>query len=499
MKNITTEIRKYKKDYLVVGFFLILSSVIRIAPIIRGDIPFLFDQGRDMVAVKQIVIDHKLTLIGPFTGLQGVFQSPLHFYLLAIPFILSHGNPAAETGMMAILALIGIFLCYFLGRKMIDSLFGIFLSALFAFSPASISMSSYFWNPNWIPFLMILFYYFLYKSIFADNKFWPWVGLIVGIIAQFEVAFGLPLFISLFIIVVLFKIKALKSFHFWLIIPVFFITFLPQIFFDIRHQFLMTKTIFSFIHGNTESVGGSIPFPTRLFYRIDEIQRATIISISNDKLIDYLLCIPIIIFLCIAPMARMTKELKRFALFTIVPVLFFIIFLFYPHEAWSWYWIGLQTSYYFILAFIFSIFMRYKWATMLFSWIMITLWVVSTIFPRIAHIPEMLPGDAGTLRHQIGVVDSLYHDANGQSFGVFVYTPPIYDYAYQSLFLWKSYEYHYAPTKDKHGIFYLIIEPDKEHPYAIKGWKETVIKTGKVLWDKTLPGDITIEKRTGKE
>lgn len=127
MKKITTDIILHKFEYLLIVAIMLISAVVRFSPLVQYDIPFLFDHGRDMLAVKQIAVDHKLTLIGPFTGLQGVFQSPLHFYQLTIPFLISGGNPAGGTWMMAILALVGIFLCYILGRKMVGSAFGLIL------------------------------------------------------------------------------------------------------------------------------------------------------------------------------------------------------------------------------------------------------------------------------------------------------------------------------------------------------------------------------------
>lgn len=498
MKKITTDIILHKFEYLLIVAIMLISAVVRFSPLVQYDIPFLFDHGRDMLAVKQIAVDHKLTLIGPFTGLQGVFQSPLHFYLLTIPFLISGGNPAGGTWMMAILALVGIFLCYILGRKMVGSAFGLILSVFFAFSPTSLAFSAHFWNPHWIPFLMILLYFFLYKSVFVDTKFWPWVGLFVGLIAQFEVAFGLPLFICICLIAVFFSLRSLKTISFWMMFPVFLATFFPQMLFDVRHQFLMTKTILGFLHGSTASVGGVIPFPTRFFYRINEIQLATIFSVSDNRVVDYILFLPIIIFLFSASLLKMKKELKIFALFAFIPVSFFIAFLLYSHEAWSWYWIGLQTSYYFLLAYVLSIFFREGRKEIIFASAMVALFIIATIIPEITRVGSVSPGDTGTLKNELRVIDFIYKDANYQPFGEFVYTPPIYDYAYQYLFWWKSKQYGYAPTKNKNGIFYLIIEPDKEHPYAINGWKETVIKSGKVVWDKTFSGNITVEKRIGK-
>src|SRR5579871_1266589 len=116
MEKVHSTISKKTFDYIILGILVFFSGLIRFVPLFQGNVPFLFDQGRDMLAVKQIVVGHKLTLIGPFTGLQGVFQGPLHYYLLAIPFIITKGNLFAEYGLMVVLSLIGIVLCYFIGK-----------------------------------------------------------------------------------------------------------------------------------------------------------------------------------------------------------------------------------------------------------------------------------------------------------------------------------------------------------------------------------------------
>ncbi len=285
--------------------------------------------------------------------------------------------------------------------------------------------------------------------------------------------------------------------YFWSMIPVFLLTFTPQMLFDIRHQFLMTKTILGFLHGANSGTGEVIPFMTRLSYRIDEIQKATIFTIANNRASAYIVALSLPIFFISGLFFRWKKDLRIFSLFVIIPVLFFITFLFYPHSAWSWYWIGLQTSYYFLLAFVLRIFLRQQRLFIGFSLIVLCLWIATTIIPEVLSLAIITKGDTGTLRNELRIIDFVYRDAKGKPFGEFVYTPPVYDYAYQYLFWWKSKQYHYAATKDKNGIFYLILEPDKEHPDVPNGWKETVIKTGTVLWENVFPGNITIEKRMG--
>src|SRR5690348_2771954 len=108
MKRIYSLLLTNKIDFIIIAVFVLISGLIRFIPLFEGNVPFLFDQGRDMLAVKDIVLGHKLTLIGPFTGLQGVFQGPWHYYLLAIPFVLTGGNLFAEYGMVIVFALMGI-------------------------------------------------------------------------------------------------------------------------------------------------------------------------------------------------------------------------------------------------------------------------------------------------------------------------------------------------------------------------------------------------------
>ena len=54
---------------------------------------FWFDQGRDAKIVWDIWHSHKLTLIGPTTGIEGIFLGPFYYYLITPAYILGGGNP----------------------------------------------------------------------------------------------------------------------------------------------------------------------------------------------------------------------------------------------------------------------------------------------------------------------------------------------------------------------------------------------------------------------
>jgi len=81
---------------------LILGIVLRSQETISRNFVFLIDQGRDMMAVKSILYDHHLTLIGPYTSLQGVFQGPIWYYLLSVFTFLFGGDPWGSVGPLGV-------------------------------------------------------------------------------------------------------------------------------------------------------------------------------------------------------------------------------------------------------------------------------------------------------------------------------------------------------------------------------------------------------------
>lgn len=496
--KIGKELKKYKFDYLLLSVFLLATALIRFTPIVTGNFPFLFDHGRDLLDVKKIVVDHHMTLIGPFTGIQGVFQGPYHYYLLAIAFIIGNAHPAAGTFFMAILGVIGVLLCYILGKKILGRTFGILAALIFAVAPSSIAFSQHFWNPHWIPFLMVTFYFALYKSIFDNKKYLVLSWFLAGCMAQFEIADGLWMFPVLILSYILLDRKAFLSRWFYVGLLTYGILFIPQAFFDFRHQFLMTKSIIGLFQGKNLSLGEIIPFAARPSLRLSQLLNATAYSFSYNQILGNVFLAVGFLYTVYVCLTKQIKQLKVIVLFLTAPVVYYIIFVLFPRPAWSWYWIGLQVSYYFFIAYVFSQLLKFNPIIKYGAILLLGVWAVVTVWGY-HTFPVYDDQGTGIFKNEMRVINYIYKDADGKPFSEFVYTPPVYDYAYQYLFWWAGTRiYHYVPRKNKTGVFYLIIEPDTQRPAAPNGWKETVIKTGKVQWDKVFPGNITLEKRIGE-
>lgn len=496
-ERVLREVKAHYIDYILLVIIIGLSAYVRLAPVVTGDFPFLFDHGRDMLEVKRIVIDHKLTLLGPFTGLSGLYQSPLHFYLLAVPFVLTGGNPAGELYFLAGLFLVGIGVSYAIGRTLFNPAAGVITALFFALTPTSVSNTTIFWNPYWIPVLMLPFIYFFYRGLFDSNKYLPWAGLCAGLIAQCEFAFGCVLVPVFFLLFLFYVPKFFKNKYVWFTVFAFFITFLPQVAFDLRHDFLMSKSIVHFFSGRNTSLGDALPLSTRVQYRLNELNGVTVSALSQFDLFRllflFLMCISAFVLMR-SKDSRIKHTLVFFLSFIVVYYVFFVVF---PRPAWSYYWIGLPVVYYFLAGFLLSyIFNLNRSGTLIVSTLLF-FWTIATYANFFGH-PEVSRDKAGTFSNMLRVVDAVYDDSKGKPFGAFVYTPPIYSYAYDYLFWWRGRtKYNRTPTASKDGLFYLVIEPNDDKPWESDGWKKTKIISGKTIWTKEFQGKITVERREG--
>src|SRR3989344_8542707 len=111
MKNKTLEI-------ILLLFILGVALLPRSIEVLNKNYIFGFDQGRDYLAVKSIVVDHKLTLIGSeigagSAGFQGIFHGPFYYYSLSLPFALTNGDPYGGVVLMFLFGMSSVVFSYF--------------------------------------------------------------------------------------------------------------------------------------------------------------------------------------------------------------------------------------------------------------------------------------------------------------------------------------------------------------------------------------------------
>src|SRR3989338_3182569 len=97
------------KNTKIILLILLVGILYRLALTADGNFLFNMDNARDMVDVREMVVLGKLRLIGPTSAIEGLYNGPFWYYLLAVPFILSGGDPYASIIMEITLWAIGGF------------------------------------------------------------------------------------------------------------------------------------------------------------------------------------------------------------------------------------------------------------------------------------------------------------------------------------------------------------------------------------------------------
>jgi hypothetical protein len=60
---------------------------------------FYFDQGRDANVILDLLQFHKFFLIGPTTGIAGIFRGPFYYYLITPAYFLGNGSELIILGL----------------------------------------------------------------------------------------------------------------------------------------------------------------------------------------------------------------------------------------------------------------------------------------------------------------------------------------------------------------------------------------------------------------
>lgn len=499
IKNKLRLVDLLKPHLLALYLLIIVGAYLRLQAWLTNSFAFTYDVGRDMLALSSIAHLEKLPLIGPTTGIQGVFYGPWWYYFLTPAFIVFSGNP---SGIALVLSLIGI-LCipmgYILGKKIESRSLGLIIAAIIMASPVLISLSSQIWNPNVAPIFVILVILTLtqiFKNGEKISRFYFLLGLLLAGCFDIEIVFGL--FFSLGVLltmIILLKSKIKPSDILWFLFGII-IVILPRVIFEIRHQFLMTQSFIKFL---------TVPDPSVTVRSLADtiINRADIFLnlIADTVGGGNKIFATIIILITIFVIAMFFKKIKMYEkniliLSLIVIGTFFLGMVFFKHEIWPHYLVGLPVFFILILSIALNLLRRQFAGALPLIIIIIIMAVNINLLNIISNVNRPLfIGDAAVYRNQLEVLDYIYNDAKSNKFKYVVYTPPVHDYTYRYLFDWYGpNRYGYSPSQ-KASIAYFIIEPDYELPSRITDWLKIREGDGKIIKAKTMPSGIVIQKR----
>src|SRR3989344_258397 len=80
-----------------------------------------YDQGLHSLAVWNIWHDHKLSLLGPPTDVDGISHAPVYYWLMVPAYFLGGGDPPAASVFQILLDAAGGVFLFFLAKGFFDS------------------------------------------------------------------------------------------------------------------------------------------------------------------------------------------------------------------------------------------------------------------------------------------------------------------------------------------------------------------------------------------
>lgn len=244
-------------EYFWLGLILALGAFLRLWQIEPLQY-FTYDQARDYLIIKKMIVDGKFTLVGPTVLTPGVFLPPFYYYSL-IPFLWLFNFRLIGPDLYTAFLGIGAILVFYL---LVKDLFGknsaLLSSLIFSANPYLIQVSRHAWNPNTIYFYTLLFALAFERYILKKRN----IYLVVAAFC-FSWTLNLHYTVSAFIPLLSFlyfrELKTNKLSKYFLISAAVFVLFVSPIFlFEIRHNFPNTKGVLNFLikqdaRGNPQS------------------------------------------------------------------------------------------------------------------------------------------------------------------------------------------------------------------------------------------------------
>ncbi len=214
---------------------------------ISGYMTFLGDEGRDVLVVMHMIVNHKFTLLGPTASVGGFFLGPIYYYFM-LPFLWAwHLNPVGPAIMVALFGIATVFLVFTVGKEFVSPWVGLIAASVYALSPLVIAYSRSSWNPNLVPFFSLLLIYLLWKVMETKKtSHLVWIGVSLGIGLQLHY-----LFLFLFVVTGIWLLLNTKTIPVVRSVPFVLLGFLvgysPFLAFEIRHGFPNTQTVIRFV------------------------------------------------------------------------------------------------------------------------------------------------------------------------------------------------------------------------------------------------------------
>ncbi len=457
-----------------------------------GDLTgFYYDQGRDAKVVWELWHSGKLFLIGPTTGIEGIFLGPFYYYLIAPFYLLGTGNPVFPAVALALINCLGIYVIYLIGRHYFDEKTGLLTAFFITFSHQLVQAHRWLSNPTPLPLFAALALLLILKIVRGSKAASDWLGLglILGLSLQLEAASAVFFLPAAAFIFLLFRIRIPLHFFF-----TFSLTLIPQLWFNLRHDNLLLDSFRRFLVTDRSFLPAVFDFyPRRLGFYFAEFSA----KFFADHTLALVFSVVLLLLTFFFRSKLITRPLTVLLIWVITPLVFLLFYHGNNGYVWGYYFTGVYPAF-----------------VLLVSWVLITayksgLWPVRAlvgIFISVFFVTNLLSLRTDLLDDQTGqnsvalgpsraAVDWVYTDAGDTEFNVDVYVPPVIAHSYDYLFLWRgTNRFSRMPSRESQKTLYLIYETDASHPERLDAWllRQSTIAVPEL---KMKFGGVTAERR----
>lgn len=237
----------YKKKY-----FLVFIAIFALHLFLRfWDVgtksPFGWDQVINAWAAKDIIIDHKLPLVGMQAKLNsGFYIGPLYSYFIAGFYYLTHLDPIAAPLSAGVISIFTFFALYFVIKKLFSleiALVAVFLNAI---SFYIIQLDRIAWPVDFVVPLSVLIFYSLYNILLGKEKHFLLLAVLVGL--SFNVHFTSIFYLPIIFLTFPFIPRSKKMLYYFLYsIPLFLIWIFPVFLYEFGSKGASSKNIYSYL------------------------------------------------------------------------------------------------------------------------------------------------------------------------------------------------------------------------------------------------------------
>ena len=484
-----------RKTFVILSVLALISFFLR-SYLLSDNLFFGPEQGRDMLVIKDIVVNHKLTLIGSKTDIDGVFHGPIFYYLAVIPFFLSHGDPYYTALFFIFIQSITVYLVFLVTYELMQKRQPAYIAAIiYTFSFASVVYARWFSNPPLsIPF-SLLFFLSVLRFLRGDVRYLFGIGIAYAFLGQAEFINYLFFAGIGLLLIIRYRSYLRKIPLMTLCFAAGFTLFLSignYVLFDVRHDFLITHNVLKLIlgGGNTTSFidSGRVVFETftnQIAYSIGLFSGGWGILLFS------------MIMFSLFSMRRKYKYLDIMMYWLIVPVLILIML---RHNVLVQLFVGSIAGYCIGIALVVYWFIEKNRNIGVFVFIC---FITLTSYTYMLYIEKnsnmFFQSTQPELRYkdQKNVVEYVYNESNGRPFFFQAYTIPYFwQDAWKYLFWYKGMKNKRTMPDEKYDdLLYVIIQKDRSNPRFQEDWyKGTVSSWGAIQSTKTF-GELTVEER----